>query len=163
MDLGTAIFVAVLVLACVIPVVIVNQKKKNKDKLFLKSLADVARKSSCNIMEYDLWNNTGIGIDKAARCVFFIKKTQNGEVMKEINLAEIQRCKVLNLSRTVINNDSNQIVTERLELAFVNRDKNKPDEIIEFYNSNTDSLYLRGEIQLTEKWSKIINSMMTPA
>ena len=161
MDSGTIIFVAILVLSCVIPLVIVNRNKSKKEKLFFRALTDLAEKSNCRISEYDLWRNTEIGIDKAARKLFYIRNMENEEVKKEINLAEIQKCRVFNSSRTVINNSSNQIVTERLELAFVNRDKNVPDVTLEFYNSTTDSLYLNGEIQLTEKWAGIINSVLT--
>jgi hypothetical protein len=40
---------------------------------------------------------------------------------------------------------------------------NKPDVILDFYNSGYDSLTLRGEIQLAEKWAEIANSMKVPA
>jgi hypothetical protein len=41
-----------------------------------------------------------------------------------------------------------------------NRDKNKPDVILEFYNSSSDNPILRNEILLAEKWAGIVNELI---
>lgn len=154
------IFLAIVIL-CAIPIIIVNSKKKKKEKLFIQVLLDLAEKNNCKLTERDLWNNTQIGIDKDAGKLFFVKKTDAEEVTKVVDLSEIQKCRVINTSRTVNIKDSVQTVLERLELAFVNQDKNKPEIILGFYNSAIDSLSLRNEFQLTEKWSGIVNSTIS--
>jgi hypothetical protein len=42
-------------------------------------------------------------------------------------------------------------------MSLVNPDKNKPDTKVEFYNADYDRLTLTGEVQLSEKWCKILN------
>lgn len=161
MDSGTIIFIAIIVLGCVIPIVLINSSKKKKEKLFLQALFNLAEKSNCKISAHDLWKGTGIGIDKEARKLFFIRKAANDEEAKEIDLSEIQKCRVVNTNRTVKYNESTQTVVDRLELAFSNKDKNIPEVIFEFYNSKYDNPTLHTELQLAGKWLEIVNSTNT--
>jgi len=155
------IYLAVVAISCAIPIIIINSKKKRKEKLFIQLLLDLAEKSNSKITQRDLWNNSQIGIDKEACRLFYIKQTNSEEVIKVVDLSEIQKCRVINTSRTVNFKDSVQTVLEKLELAFVNQDKNKSEIILGFYDSAIDSLSLRNEFILTEKWSEIVNSTIT--
>jgi len=157
MDFGTIIGL-VLILIIVLAVVILNSNKKNKKKQFVQTLFDMAEKSKCKISDNDLWNNTLIGIDKNAHKLFFIRKTEDNSISKEIDLSGIQKCRVNNSSRVVINKDSNHTVTDKIELALTSPDAKIADTILEFYNTNRDNLFLNGEIQLAEKWSAIVNT-----
>ena len=156
MDFGTIIGL-VLLLIIVLAVVIVNSNKKNKKKQFVQTLFDLAEKSKCKISEHDLWNNTLIGIDKEAHKLFFIRKTADNAISNEIDLIGIQKCRVINSSRVVTNNETNHTVIDKLELALTSPDAKIADTILEFYNTNRDNLFLNGELQLTEKWVAIVN------
>jgi len=162
MDTGSIIFLVVLVVLCAIPILIINSKKKKSEKLFLQALFNLAANSNCNISEHECWHNAEIGIDREASKLFFIRKTGTDEVASEINLSEMQKCRFVNTNRSVVNGGGNQTVIERLELVFTSQDKNKANTILDLYNSHYDSLTLRGEIQLAEKWEEIANSMMVP-
>lgn len=157
MDSGSIIFGLVVIIGIVVPIVIQNNKSKKKEKQFLNILSGLAEKNNCNLSEHELWVKGAIGIDKAAQQLFFMKKTANGEVQQVINLAEMQKCRVVNTHRIVNNKESDQKVIEKLELAFSNREPKKPDTFLEFYNTNLDNLTLNGEVQLTEKWVGIAN------
>ena len=163
MESGSMIFLAVLVAVCVIPMLIISAKKKKKEKLFLQELFNLAEKSNCKIAEHEIWHNAEIGIDKSARKLFFIRKAGEDVISKTVDLAEMQKCRFVNTNRSVGNGSSTQVVIERLELIFTNQDRNKADEILAFYNSEYDSLTLRGEIQLAEKWNLVANSLIVPA
>ena len=157
MGLGTIIglvFVMIIVLA----VVIVNSNKNKKKKRFIQTLYDMAGKSNCKISEHDLWNNTLIGIDKEAHKLIFIRKTGDNEISNVIDLQGIQKCRVINSSRVVTNNESNHTVIDKLELALTSADPKIADTILEFYNTNRDNLFLNGELQLTEKWAATVNA-----
>ncbi len=157
MDFGV-IFGLVILIIIVLAVVIVNNNKKNKKKQFVQTLSDLAEKSNCKISEYDLWNNTLIGIDNAAHKLFFIRKTAEIAITNVIDLQGIQKCRVINSSRVVTNNDSNHNVIDKLELALTSPDAKVADILLEFYNTNRDNLFLNGELPLTEKWAAIVNT-----
>lgn len=151
------IFGLVILIIIVLAVVIVNSNKKNKKKQFVQTLSDLAGKSNCKISEHDLWNNTLIGIDKDARKLFFIRKTGDNAISNIIDLPGIQKCRVINSSRVVTNNETNHTVIDKLELALTFPDAKIADTMLEFYNTNRDNLFLNGELQLTEKWAAIVN------
>ena len=98
-----------------------------------------------------------IGIDETQNVVFAIRKTKEKETSIAVNLAEVFRCSVAEISRTSGPKEGNIKAFDRIELVFTNKDKSKADRIVEFYNANSDRLTLTGELQLAEKWCKIAN------
>jgi hypothetical protein len=160
MESGTLIAFLIIVVGCILLVILVNRKKKNKDKRFVQTLFDFAERSNCKISEYDLWNNTLIGIDKGSHKLFFIRETEDNAIINEIDLFEIQKCKVINSSRIVNNKVSAQNVIDKLELLFTFRDSKKPETYLEFYNTNRDNLFMNGELSLIEKWLETVNKSM---
>ena len=106
-------------------------------------------------------NSLTIGIDDTANMVFFRNETKDNEILQQINLSEVQQCRVVNSTRTVKNKNSNYSVVEKLELAFTNQDKNKKEIVLEFYNQFNDGLTVDGEVQFVEKWCNIINNKIS--
>ena len=153
-----AIFGFVILIIIVLAVVIVNSNKKNKKKQFVQTLSDLAEKSNCTISEYDLWNNTLIGIDNGAHKLFFIRKTAELAVSNVVDLQGIKKCRVINSSRVVTSKDSDNHVVDKIELALTFPDAKIADTILEFYNTNRDNLFLNGELPLAEKWAAIVNT-----
>jgi len=58
---------------------------------------------------------------------------------------------VINEGRSV----SSFIVTDKIEIAFTAKEKQKAEVIIELYNNEYDCLTISHELQLAEKWCKI--------
>lgn len=161
MDTGTITFIIVMVLCIAIPIVIYDAKKNKKKNQSHRRLLDLAEKNSSTITEYDRWNNSEIGVDKESGILFFISTIEGKDVDNVINLAEIQKCKYVNSSRTINNKESYQVVVDKLALVFEYRDKSNHETTVEFYNSNYDSVVLNGEIQMTQKWNEIINNFVS--
>jgi hypothetical protein len=160
MESGSFIFILVIVLVIVVLIVVSNINKKKKEKQLLSALKVMAGKNNDIISEFDLWNSSRIGIDKTTQRLFFIRNTETEEVSKVVDLPEILRGKVVNISKSINYKGSSQAVVERIELVLTNRDKNKPDVILEFYNSSSDNPILRNEILLAEKWAGIVNGLV---
>jgi len=157
MDSITIIAGVIIILIILVFFINTNSNKKKKESQFLQPLFALAEKNNCKISKYDRWNNSIIGIDEDSNLVFNISKINEVETVQQINLADIQKCRIFESSRTVGIEKSSMKVVDKIELAFVKRDKNKPDTIVSFYNSDYDRLTLSGEIQLTDKWCKIAN------
>lgn len=168
MDSITTITGGIFILFCIILFVITNRNKRKKEKQFLLPLRRLAEKDNCEISQYDIWNNSIIGIDNLTNHVFFIKNIFNDETSLSIKLNEILKCRVNEVGQTItlasrtVGIKGNVIKTfDKVELVFINRDKNKPDLVAEFYNKETGNLNLTGELQIAEKWCKIANDRIT--
>jgi len=160
MEPGTIITGIILLLAFVVPIVFLNKKSSKKGKQFFSELINFALKNNCKLSEHELFNNMALGIDKETHQLYFIKNSANNKIKHKIDLLEIQKCRIVNTSRNIKYKGENHKVIDRLELGFISRDKSKPEIFLEFYNADIDSAALNGELQLIEKWFKIIDEQL---
>lgn len=160
MDLHSTITIISIVLLVVIFYLINKISKKKKEARHLQTFYGLAEKNNCTISEYERWNSSIIGIDADRNHVFVLRKTNDIESTQIINLADFQKCRVNESSRVVSSKESSTKVVDRIEITLSNLERNKPDTTIEFYNTAYDSLIVVRELQVAEKWSKIINDKL---
>jgi hypothetical protein len=154
MDVGTTLIGIAILLMIIIPLVIINRKKKKLEAQFLQSFLFLGEKNNNRITIYDVWNKSAIGIDKINHKLFYLQRTAVEDFTIEIDLSSIQKSRVVSINLTM----NGQSVTDKISLVLAYRDKNLTEKVLEFYNNETDDLNLNGEIQLADKWLKIINS-----
>jgi hypothetical protein len=156
MELGPSLIGLAIVVAMVAPIVYMHKIQKGKETKFIKSFFDIARNKNLNINEHEIWNGAYvIGIDKQSQKVFYMKKAGE-EQGKAIDLAEISRCRIAERSRKIKSSSENSKIIDRLDLVFIHKDPQKPDKMLEFFNGE-ESLSLRGELPIIERWSAICN------
>lgn len=160
MDSNTIVIGGIIVLFGIILYILNSRSKKKKEAQFLQPLSRLAEKDNCKISQYDIWNDSVIGIDETQNTVFAIRKKKEKETSIVVNLAEIFRCRVIEVSRTSGPKEGNAIAFDRIDLAFINKDKSKADVVVEFFDANTDRLTLTGELQLAEKWCVLVNNKL---
>lgn len=160
MDFNTIITLAVFIAFCLMLYAFSRSRKKAREEKFRKKIFALAEQNNCQISEYERWNNSVIGIDRVRNYIFVVRNTQNSETSQQINLADFHKCNVNESSRIVSTKESSNKVVDRIELVFSNVTRNKPDTIIEFYNTAYDNLFLAGELQIAEKWSKTVNDQI---
>lgn len=149
----------ILLLLCVLPFIIIRKNRQKRDKKFKDTIYSFAEESNCKIDVYDGWRNTIIGLDNHNRKLFFLRKMGDKHVRIVVDLLNIQGCSVLN-TRWNTKGEGNGM-TQKLELAFSTRDKNKPVIPLEFFNADYDSLTMMDELLFAEKWSGLINAMLS--
>ncbi len=158
MHLGTTIIAIVITIIFTIPFVILGRNNKRKKNKLLQGLTKIADSHQCTISRFDVWAGNAIGIDDAKHRVFFTRKSNEAETLQQIDLSQIQKCRLINSSRPAGIKGNNFKVTSKLELAFSFLDKNRNDVLLEFYNADYDNLTLTGELQLAEKWFELCNT-----
>jgi hypothetical protein len=158
MDLSLIIISTICLLLFILLLVLANKSKKKKQARFLDPLNSLAESANCRISTHNIWNNSVIGFDETRHFIFAIHGTKTGRVELAINLAEIFRCKVSEISRSSGPKDGNLKIFDRIDLVFVNKDKNKADIVVPFYDAGIDRLTLAGELQLAEKWCVLANN-----
>ncbi|MDN3655983.1 hypothetical protein QWZ08_10125 [Ferruginibacter paludis] len=162
MDIGTSVTAILIVIACIIPFVIMNKINARRERQFLQPLFNLAEHHQSRLSQYDTWSHSAIGIDHTNGIVFFFKKINNIETSREIRLSAIKKCRVIHVSKTVNDGQENFKGIARLTLAFEHLDNTKADELLEFYNADSDGESLTGELQLVEKWRHLIDNKMNP-
>lgn len=150
MDLASTIIGISLLLLFVVPVILLNRRRKNKEKIFKQKLFSMAENESCTIQEFETWNNTGIGYDQNSSKVFFVKKIAYKEIKDDIDLKEAISCQLLNTNHSVNTNDGVKLIVEKLELIFTL--KNNKEKTLLMYDNDFDNSDLDGEVQIANKW-----------
>ncbi len=147
MDLTTTIIGVAILALCILPLAMAHNKKKKKEQQLLQALTDLATSYSCKITQHDLWQNTAIGIDESANCVFFVKNGNAAESLQKAHLAGVRG--------THVNGDADPASAEKLELVLIHAATNEPDTVLEFYDPEI-SMQLHDELLLVNKWQDII-------
>lgn len=157
MSLQTLLLVIGLMLLIFAPFFILYMKRMKKEKRIIEQLSNLAEKNNCIISEHETWNDSVIGIDKTSFKLLLIRNGIENKTALVVDLSDKQKCRVLNISRDAMMNEGGGKITDRIALSFENRDKTKPEKVLDLYNNTYDGLRLTGEIHLSEKWSKIAN------
>ena len=158
MNSGTIITGLLFLLVCIIIFWILSRSNQKKEKELLQSLRLLAQEHNHTISQYDTWSNTAIGIDHTANMIFMVRKINDQPTGYRVDLAEMQKCRMLVASRPQTNEAGGDKVIEKLELAFTSNKKQIPETTVEFYNAAYDNAVLSGELQLLEKWQKIADT-----
>jgi len=161
MSLGLIIGGAIILLLASLVIVSTSKRKRTKKEKFLNPLKELAFRNQCQISHSDIWSESVIGIDDNKNQVFVIRKNAGSESEITINLSNVFRCRVSEISHTSGPKEGNIKAFDRIDLVFSHKEKSKPDVSVEFYNSNTDRLTLAGELQLAEKWCSLINRRLS--
>lgn len=135
MDSGTLVIGAIMIAICILPFILINNSIKKQKKQLLQALLALSDQKNCKMTQYELGSNLAIGIDENADLLFFFKRLKDKEISQHVNLKD------------------------KLELCISPKTKSRPDIFLEFYNSE-ENLQLNGELQLIEKWAKIINDQI---
>lgn len=157
MDLGTTLTAILIAVVCIIPFVIMNKINTRREQRFLQPLFSMAQNHHSKIKQYDTWINAAVGIDHKTGMIFFFKKVNNIETSRQVHLSEIRKCRVKQVTKIAGDESDNFKAIAKIDLAFEHLDTRKAELLLEFYNADTDGGTLTGELQLAEKWQKLIN------
>lgn len=149
----TIISLAIIIAACALLVVLVKTVKRKKTQKKFQLLSDFAAKHNSSLSKHEFFDGISIGLDESSNYLFFIKQTADQKTEQHIDLSKIKNCRVNNISRMV----NGTVVIDRLELSFSTSARDESPLIMEFYNSDYDSVTLAGEVQFIEKWTELIN------
>ncbi len=156
MDTGTIIITLILLSACTLPFILMTIKRKNKEKQLLQSLQILAQNNQAVISQYDVWSKSAIGMDESTNQAFFFRHLTEGETRQHVNLSAIKHCRIIKTSKDAEAKHNNQL--EKLELVFTYKDSHISDTPFELYNVSHDGFTLNGELQIADKWFKILNA-----
>ncbi|UBM58672.1 hypothetical protein LAG90_17875 [Marinilongibacter aquaticus] len=160
MNLGTIIFGLVATAFCVLPFVLMSRNRKKKETELVDGLMTLAVSLGSTVAEYDCGIDFAIGVSEERDYLFFWKKKGQVADGQLVRLSTVADCTVRSQRHTVQNQNITSAVIDRLELVFEYKDKKVAPERLVFFDHH-ERLQLTGELQLVEKWEKIVSSYLT--
>ncbi|MCO6494883.1 MAG: hypothetical protein J5I91_04265 [Bacteroidetes bacterium] len=153
---GTIITGLIIVLVCIIPIILMFLNSRIKKRKIITLLNSLAKQENKEISQFDVWKSNAIGIDQNHSHIFAIRKMSDGLLQYSINLNEVKSCKLINRNKTTSFEGGSTTMIEQLSLQFFFKEGIKPEQVIDFYHIGFDTYALADELQLTQKWEKLI-------
>lgn len=157
METTTILLTVAIIILCASLIAVALRNKSKKEKKFRERISNIGG-NGATLETFDGWGKKAVAIDNSNhKLYFFSDRIDKGH--KVIDLSDIRQ---VNLIKTHHNGASQGSgVIKKVELNLVSKDKTKPTIELEFYNSEHDSLTIREELQLAEKWSTIVESSIS--
>lgn len=153
MDLQSIIIGLASIAPLVALALYLHSKYKQNLSMKLQAFQAVAARQGLVITEQDIWDpGYAIGLDKQSMKLLYTQKIDNQEREIVLDLNEVQQCSVSNTARDV----NGGKVIDNIDLIFTLRNARHSKHTLAFYNRE-ESLNLREELRLAEKWRDIVN------
>ena len=151
---STYIIGLILVAAVVVPMILINHKKNQKNAVIKKQFAEITK--SAIIANQEQWNGHLIALDKIEKKCFFIYQDENSCKSQTIDLTQYASCRVV----TGGSLGSTSTSVEMVELVFTPQIKDAENISLTFFDSEKDGFTLNGELQTAERWKKLCSDCM---
>ena len=145
-----------ILLIGILPLYLFGRSRSKHKKLLIKTLQQLANSIDCKINISDLWNDFIIGLDTEKRVLFFYQKNKDNESSQTIRINEIQKVRTSSFSIKNEEGDKNYIDQSGIIISF--HSSVTKEVFLEFYNSKYGNFTIGPELQIAEKWVKIINN-----
>ena len=156
MDFATALIGIAVLAAIALPFLLMGSSQRKQDKQLENAFSQAAAQHGLSISQKDFWaKKYGIGIDPASHKILYIKKKGEELLPSVIDLAQVEKCRLVNLSRAVKTHQTATKVIEHLELRFTLYQPGPAEQVVEFYNVD-ESLTMGKEVLLLEKWNQLV-------
>jgi len=156
MDTITILLTVTVLILCAVPIIIAQRNKAKKEKEIKETFSKLAGDNS-SIDKFDRWNKKTLAINNHNNKLFFISEKDQG-APNVIDLSAMQQASLIKSHR---NEGSENSAIKKVELYLVPKEKGQPNIELEFYDADHDSLTIRDELQLAEKWSAILQSAIS--
>ncbi len=155
----TILLTVAIIILCALPIVIAQRNKIKKEKELKEKISKIEGYQT-SIEKFDHWGKKAVAIDKIHhKLYFFSSGVDNGH--KVIDLSEIRQVSLVKTHHNGGSQSSGAI--KKVELYLLAKDKARPNIELDFYDSERDSLTIREELQLAEKWSTLVESSISKA
>jgi hypothetical protein len=161
MDFATALIGLAVLAAITLPFLLMGRSQGKQDKQLQAAFSQAAAQNGLNIAQKDFWaRKYGIGIDPHAHKLLYLKMKGEEQKILLIDLAQVEKCRLVNQSRGVKTHQTAGKVIEHLELRFTFHQPGTAEQVVEFYNVD-ESLTMGKEVLLMEKWNQLVQEQLT--
>jgi hypothetical protein len=152
MDFETMLLGILATAAFLLPILYIQRRQKSQANKEQQAFVAAAQLQGLQLSEFDFWaDQYGIGLDKAQGKLFYRNASELDPQEVVLYLEQVRRCTFDNVHREQNGNRIIDMIVLRIGLY----GPKSPELYLPFYNRE-GSLMLSGELQLAEKWCRLI-------
>jgi len=159
MELSSTVIGIVCIILFFVPIYLLSRSGAGKRKQRLSALLAFSEKNGLRLSAKEAWNDCAIGIDDASKQVVYVKNAEEDHREVLIDLKDVARCNINNISREVKTSAGHQRVIEQIELQFFPKKGEMTPVSVQFYDGKKQ-MQLSDELQLAEKWAGLVKQAL---
>jgi len=160
MEFSSTFIGIVCIILFFVPIYLLSRSGARKLKQRLSALLAFSEKNGLRLSAKEAWNDCAIGIDEASKQVAYVKNTEVDHQEVLIDLKDIARCNINNVSREVKTSTGTQRIIEQIELQFFYKKAEIMPVSLQFYDGKKQ-MQLSGELQVAEKWVALVKQALS--
>jgi hypothetical protein len=158
MDKEATIIILGIVAVIILPFLLFYFFKKRKEIKFMRHFRTLAQQEKLIISQNEFWDHSyAIAIDTNLNKIIYAKRQRDESAGTIIDLADVEKCRIVSTDKTQKNQNGKDPQTDRLELVFTFRNSDMPEKVLEFYE-NTEFMPNAEDRFHIEKWYNVINT-----
>lgn len=161
-DMGTVITGIIFLALFALPFVLDRRSRARKKKLALLALQQLALQHQCRIDHHELCGTVALGLDKGKNAIFYLRQEKEGQTTLFAHLAEMRNCTLVGAASRTKQAGSAIATTDRVQLTLLPKDASKAELRLEIFDAGS-GLQLNGELQVAERWLKLIQDRLKNA
>jgi len=134
-------------------------KKNHQHKKLADNFLTLGKQKGVVISEYEMWRDTLIGIDTEQKAVLYQRENEKEHIVEFALLKDVSRCELVSISTEAGSSKGTQMLILKLELKLIFKAKDKPDLVLNFYNSES-GFQLGDDLQLINHWKSKISNLI---
>ena len=142
-----------------IPIIFLKIASYLRKRKIIRLLNELAQKNNAAIHQYDQWNDSAIGLDKTKKQIFRIRSDKRDLQTQVVDLSQVNKWRVINDNSGAAYKEGYFRVTEGIEIELAGA--NHAGKNIVFYHVASDGPLLADELQLAEKWYRLIDEQLS--
>ncbi len=156
MDFETMLLGILAVAVFLLPILYIQRKQKSQAGKERRAFVMAAEQQGLQLSEFDFWaDQYGIGVDSVQGRLYYRNASELDPQEVVLHLNQVRRCTFDNVHREQNGNRIIDMIVLRIGL----HGPKAPELYLPFYNRE-GNLMLSGELQLAEKWCKLIQEQM---
>ncbi len=156
MDTTTTLIAGVIVLLCILPIFLMNESRRRRERRGKAVLSEMANKENATLADCRIEQRFLIGLSADKHLLFFARLVEKGEYSHSV-------FRLKNYTRCVVEHDEHQegpksdrcTMIDQVRLCLLPKEGNEVANLI-FYDTNLDQQAHSDEMKIAEEWQRII-------
>ncbi len=160
MDLTTILVAVVIVLLCILPIFLMNQSRRNRERRGKSILQEMAKQENESLADCHLAQRFLIGVSESKQWLFFARLVERGNYERSAyHLTDFARCIAEHDEHQEGPKSDRSTIIDQVRLTLIPKQGKETAKLI-FYDNNMDQQTHSDELRIAEEWQRIVSACL---
>ncbi len=160
MDLTTTLVAVVIVLLCILPIFLMNQSRRNRERRGKSILQEMAKKENETLADSYFAQRFLIGISESKQWLFFARLVEKGNYERSAyHLTDYARCVAEHDEHQEGPKSDRSTIIDQVRLTLIPKQGKEAVKLV-FFDNNMDQQTHSDELRIAEEWQRIVSACL---